>query len=163
MAASEGTTVQGVSASTYTVTGLTPSTMYEFYVYAVCSASEHSYLSYPTTYATNCEAIAAPYSENFDNYTAPASSASTPNNYPDGDMPLCWSFLNRSTSSSSYPQAFLTSYSSYAVSGNCLFFKSSSSTPLFAILPEFTNSIQSLMLRFTYRLRCGRNPGNQGR
>jgi hypothetical protein len=47
--------------------------------------------------------------------------------------------------------AFLSSSTTYAVSGNCLFFKSSSSTPLYAILPDFTDNIQSLTLHFTYR------------
>ena len=46
---------------------------------------------------------------------------------------------------------FLSSSTDYAVSGNCLFFKSSKDTPLYAILPEFTNNISDLMLTFTYR------------
>ena len=56
-----------------------------------------------------------------------------------------------STSTSTYPQIFLTSYSTYAVSGNCLFFKSSKTTPAYAILPVFADDIASLKLSFTYR------------
>ena len=47
--------------------------------------------------------------------------------------------------------AFLTSHSSYAVSGNCLFFKSSSTTPIYAVLPEFVANLNTLQITFTYR------------
>ena len=66
-------------------------------------------------------------------------------------MPSCWKFFNMSNTSSSYPQVFLSSTSGYIVSGNCLFFKSSSTTPLYARLPEFSNNISDLKLTFTYR------------
>ena len=93
------------------------------------------------------------YAEDFndDTYTSVATSTTAPSGYPDVSLPYCWQFLNRSESTGTYPQAFLTSYSTYAVSGNCLFFKSSSSTPLYAILPEFEEDIKEYQLTFTYR------------
>ena len=142
-----------VTATTnpFEVQNLDPSTVYEFYVRAICSATDYSNWSNPASYATECVALTAPYTENFDSYATSSSSATAPGDYPNNQMPLCWSFLNRSTTTSTYPQAFLTTNSSYVVSGKCLFFKSSSSTPLYAVLPEFTDNIQALTLHFTYR------------
>lgn len=56
-----------------------------------------------------------------------------------------------SSSTSTYPQVFISSINAYVVEGNCLFFKSSSSTPLYAILPQFENNLSDLMISFTYR------------
>ncbi len=102
--------------------------------------------------ALDCSARTLPYTENFDNYTGGISSdTETPANYPDVDMPQCWLFPNRSESANDYPIVFLSSNSNYAVSGNCLFFKSSSTTPAYAVLPDFVSAIQNLQMYFTYR------------
>ena len=93
------------------------------------------------------------YAEDFndDTYTPVSTSTGAPSGYPNVALPYCWQFLNLSESTSTYPQAFLTSSSTYAVSGNCLFFKSSNATPLYAILPEFVQDISEYQLTFTYR------------
>jgi len=145
-----GTTVN-VTDTFALLTGLTSSTMYDVYVRQNCAGGDESPWSEVVGFSTNCTPISVPYTEDFNSYVTSSSSATAPSDYPNDQMPLCWSFLNRSTSSTTYPAAFLTSYSTYAVSGNCLFFKSSSSTPLYAILPEFSEDIQSLSLKFTYR------------
>ncbi len=100
---------------------------------------------------SDCTGLTLPYAENFDAYTGNATSTTAPTGYPSITLPDCWSFLNMSESTSTYPQAFLTSNTSYAVSGNCLFFKSSSSTPLYAILPSFGAQSGHWQLSFTYR------------
>ncbi|MBR4136493.1 MAG: fibronectin type III domain-containing protein, partial [Bacteroidales bacterium] len=140
-----------VTTNPYEVQGLNGSELYQFYVRAVCSPTDHSYWSNPTQAATLCDALAVPYSENFNSYTTTATSSTAPALYPNDFMPTCWTFLNRSTSSSTYPMVFLSSYSAYAVSGNTLFFKSSSTTPIYAVLPSFTMPLQSLQITFTYR------------
>ncbi|MBQ9417145.1 MAG: hypothetical protein IJU19_01030, partial [Bacteroidales bacterium] len=68
--------------------------------------------------------VVLPYDESFDGY-APVSTGSTaPTGYPTGHMlPDCWKFLNLSASTSTYPQMFLTSSSSYRVEGNGFLFK----------------------------------------
>ncbi|MBR4535498.1 MAG: fibronectin type III domain-containing protein [Bacteroidales bacterium] len=66
----EGTTLQGITTDTFTVSNLTHSTQYEFYVIAVCSATDHSYLSNSITQATDCGAITAPYTENFTSFVS---------------------------------------------------------------------------------------------
>ena len=137
-----------------TITGLTPANTYYVWVRAHCSDADQSPWMGGIHFNTACEAITVDadhhYTQNFDNYTG-STSTTAPTGYPDDELPLCWQFLNRSDNSSTYPMAFISSNSGYPVSGNCLFFKSSSTTPLYAILPEFTTDIADLMLTFTYR------------
>lgn len=136
----------------YQLTNLMPNTPYEVQVMADCGFGETSVYSSPVAFTTICSAIATlPYTENFDNYTSSATAATAPSGYPNHVLPDCWNFLNMSATTSTYPQMFLTSYSAYAVSGKCLFFKSSSSTPAYAVLPPFAEDIQSLQISFTYR------------
>ena len=145
-------TVVTAATHPYEVQNLTDATAYQFYVRAVCDATDHSAWSPVVGSVTPCNgALALPYSEDFDGYVANSSSSSYPSDYPNDILPACWSFLNRSTNSDEYPMAFLTTNSGYAVSGNCLFFRSSASTPLYAVLPEFTDNLQSQVLTFTYR------------
>ena len=124
-------------------------TEYNVVVYPLCDEAK----TIEGSFTTACAPMTSvDWTENFNSYTTGiATSTSAPTGYPDVTLPDCWQFLNRSTSSSEYPMAFLSSYSSYAVSGNCLFFKSSSTTPLYAILPQFTEAINTLQLCFTYR------------
>ena len=137
-----------------TLTGLTHSTTYYVWVRAHCSDANQSPWIGGIHFNTACEARTIDalnhYTENFDSYSG-STSSTTPTGYPDVELPICWQFLNRSTTSTTYPQAFISSANGYPVSGNCLFFKSSSTDPLYAILPEFTNNISDLMLTFTYR------------
>ena len=143
-------TIVSASANPFEVQGLTSSSQYEFYVRALCSASDISSWSNPCTGFTDCEAISLPYTEDFNSYATTATTT-VPSNYPDDVLPLCWTFLNRSTSSSTYPIAYVSSASAYVVSGNCLFFKSSSSTPLYAVLPAFDADLNTMQITFTYR------------
>ena len=135
----------------FEVTGLNASTMYQFYVRALCDGSDFSDWSASVQAATDCGVISVPYTEDFNAYSTTVTGATAPSDYPNDILPLCWSFLNRSTTSSAYPAAFLTAYNTYAVSGNCLFFKSSSTTPLYAILPEFDADLNTLQITFTYK------------
>ena len=128
-----------------------PNTEYDFYVRANCGGGDYSEAAM-LTFRTACGAITSfPWSENFNGYSTTATGTTTPSGYPNVELPGCWTFLNRSETSSTYPQVYLSSYSDYAVSGNCLFFKSSKDTPLYAVLPEFGTNISGLELSFTYR------------
>jgi hypothetical protein len=147
----EGSTTYTINATSYTFTGLNANTTYSAHVRAVCGNGDVSdYVD--VQFTTPCGSVSVPYAENFDNYTQGISTGTTnPTGYPAVDMPSCWTFLNRSTTIGSYPMAFLTSSTTYAVSGNCLFFKSSSTTPLYAVLPEMSENLSELQLTFTYR------------
>ena len=141
-----------VTATTCTLSNLNPSTVYSVQVKADCSGGEESPYSDPITFTTECLPLSTlPYTENFDSYTQYATALTAPSGYPNIELPLCWSFLNMSSSTSTYPQVFLTSSTTYAVAGRCLFFKSSSSTPLYAVLPSFTENARNMQITFTYR------------
>ena len=142
-----------VTSNPGTINNLTAATTYYAYVRANCGNNGYSDWSNAScTFITECDAITnLPWNENFDAYTADATSTTTPSTYPNVVLPTCWQFLNRSETSNTFPQVFLSSSTSYAVSGNCLFFKSSDTTPLYAILPEFSEDITNLQLTFTYR------------
>lgn len=55
------------SISSYTFTGLNPSTTYEYYVRAVCGTNDMSFWSGPVEFRTTQIPAVLPYSENFDN------------------------------------------------------------------------------------------------
>ena len=103
------------------------------------------------SHAQTCTGLTLPYAENFDAYTGNATGTTAPTGYPSITLPDCWTFLNMSEGTSAYPQVFLTSSTTYAVSGNCLFFKSSSTTPLYASMPDFGAQSGAWLLSFKYR------------
>ena len=153
------TTYQTVqtNATNITLTGLTQATMYDVYVRANCSG-EISDWSFVETFTTTCNPISSlPYIEDFDSYTSDVVTSTTqPSSYPNHTMPSCWNILNMdNTPGTNYPQAFLTSSTTYASSGNTLFFKSKKATSLFAILPKINIDIDTLQISFIYR-----NEGN---
>lgn len=132
---------------------LVPATDYNARVQHICDANHTSGWVY-ADFTTSCDGInltTSSYEENFNSYYVNTTSSGSPTNYPNDVLPNCWRFLNRSESIYSYPQAFLTSSYDYAVTGNCLLFKSSNTTPLYAILPGFENPTSRLRLTFTYR------------
>jgi hypothetical protein len=144
-------TVTETTVDLSTVFTLEGSTTYQVSVRANCGGEDYSDWSTAAEFTTPCMPMALPYEEDFNSYSTSATSSSAPSGYPNHTMPLCWNFLNMSTSTSTYPQMFLSSYSTYAVSGNCLFFKSSNETPAYAVLPQFTEDIQNIVVSFTYR------------
>ena len=157
-----GTLIMMNTTNPSVVTGLQPGTKYNVYVRAVCNADVMSEWSAPVTFTTQCLTMSLTesiYTEDFDSYLHVSSNTTIPSGYPNVDLPYCWTFLNRGEGSSSYPQAFLTSYQYYAVSGNALFLKSSQTTPLYAILPTFEENIRNMMISFVYRHE-GTSPSN---
>lgn len=65
-----GAVVNIVNTNPYTITGLTPSTRYEFYMRAYCSASEQSIWVGPIQFNTVCIAQPTPYYESFNDADA---------------------------------------------------------------------------------------------
>ena len=123
--------------STYNSNGATltlvPSTSYQVKVRAYCDADHQGSWCNPISFATECDVISAVgYSENFDSYT-------TGNNV----LPICWSYIN--TTTTSYYQAYPKIYNYSANSpSNCLYFYSYYSSsydpqPQYAILPEMSD------------------------
>ena len=90
-----GTTVVA-NSNPYTITGLTASTAYTFYVRGICSATDSSYWSLPFHTTTSCAAITqVPYMENFDSYAGSTTTSVSVNN-----LPVCWHNINNGTNSS---------------------------------------------------------------
>jgi hypothetical protein len=85
--ATEGTTVADDDGTLgVTLDNLTSNTTYEYYVSAVCSATETSDLSLPSTFTTLCDTFTAPYVENFDGSNWVPGSFSV-----DDIIDACWS------------------------------------------------------------------------
>ena len=145
------TSVSNPTGFSVQLTGLTSNTLYQVRMRSVCGAGDESQYVY-ASFRTDCGILSIPYTEDFNSYSGAISSGSTtPSGYPNCEMPSCWTILNLSQTSSSYPQAFISNYSSYASSGNCFFVRSSSATPLYAILPTFNVDINTLQMTFKYR------------
>ena len=95
----EGVVINNVT-NPYTITGLTASTAYDFYVQANCNLFEHSDWSSALTVTTLCDVISTlPYEESFDVY---------PDNV-DFPMPECWLRNSSNTASAPYPHITTTS------------------------------------------------------
>ena len=84
-----GTLLTGVTNKPDTLTGLTPSTTYDWYVRASCGAGSTSPWEGPSSFTTLCLANTAyPYTEGFENSVAPQ----------------CWSVINVSGTSANWAQ-----------------------------------------------------------
>ena len=135
-----------VTASTnpYTVTGLNPSMVYDFYVTADCGGGDSSATSFVYSAATACAAIdALPYINNFDGYGTGTTA-----------YPLCWGKINTYTSGD---RPYINS-TCYAGVGS-LYFYGNTGTYNIAITPEFdaTIPINTLQATFMYRASSAAN------
>jgi len=108
---------------------------YDVRVKAVCSATDASeWATYSFTSA--CAPQAIPYVEGFESY---ATNTTTPD---------CWTMLNHNPSG--YPKAYVNTSSAYVHSGSkSLYFQSSSSTPMYAVMPSF--DVENVNVTFYYR------------
>ena len=138
--------------TTGTITGLTPRTTYYAWARKQCTGVYSGWVELGK-FVTKCNTFdELPYVENFDGYTSDVSmSTGAPATYPDNTLPQCWTFLNLATSAYDYPQAFITSTSSFADSVNGLIFLSKRNTSLFAVLPKFNTNIELMQITFAYR------------
>ncbi|MBQ6742675.1 MAG: fibronectin type III domain-containing protein [Bacteroidales bacterium] len=103
----------GLTAMTYTVTGLDANTRYTFGVEANCGAEDGLSSLRTVSGRTACGAVSLPYSTGFE--AADLMSGSNP-------LPYCWARYNSAGSFYPYAQSN-TSYSTYSRSGsNCLNF-----------------------------------------
>ncbi len=59
-------TFVNTTATTYSLTGLNPSSAYDFYVQAVCDSADSSIFTGPYSFFTFCDVTTSPYLQNFD-------------------------------------------------------------------------------------------------
>ena len=142
----EGTSATIVTANTnpFTVQNLTPATSYEFYVRAVCSATDQSsWTTQPAAGTTQCAGnVALPYTENFEGYTGSTYSDAN------GIAPVCWTTYSTNTTYGA-PHIVGSGSYHYASSGNSLIFTcGAAGSDAYAALPEFNQPLNTLHLNF---------------
>ena len=129
-----GTTETVYSTST-TISGLTASTAYDFYVKSDCGGGDESANSNVLTIMTACDAITTlPFEDSFDTYGTGSTI-----------YPACWSKIN--TYSSDRPYINTTNYSA---PGAMYFYAGTSGTYNIAITPLFDASIPVNTLQATF-------------
>ena len=118
-----------VTGNSITLAGLQAATTYSVSVKAVCSATDESDFSTPISFTTLCEAIALPYTEDFDNLS--------------GNLPNCWTKIGAGT-------AAKYSSTTYAHSGNYSLRFNGATSNLVA-LPEMDAPTNTLTMSFWTR------------
>lgn len=122
------------NTSSYTLTGLTNSSIYNVRVKAVCSPTDGSLWSNNINFNTSCDVISVlPWSDYFDNYGTLT-------------FPLCWSKI---TTYSTYPYFSTTNNSSPK---SLYFYLNSLSGYEIASTPQFNSSINLSTLRVKFKL-----------
>ncbi|MBQ9418194.1 MAG: fibronectin type III domain-containing protein, partial [Bacteroidales bacterium] len=150
-------------ASALTAEGLDASTANVYIAFKIAAGGSSS-LGYTAIDniridAPSCSAT-LPYTENFDSYSGNGVSTGTSVPSTAGyaypychDMASCWTFPYMSTTTSTYPQVFITSHSDYQVSGNGLIFKTNNSAPrAWAILAK-DFGIDPIRLAFSFKYK----------
>ena len=136
-----GTTVQVQGTPSTTITGLSASTTYDFYVRADCSGGDVSTWT-SLTVATLCDAVSTlPFTENFDNYGTGTATA----------YPPCWSKYTTYTNSTALPYCSSTNYQG---TGSLYLYVATSGTYNMAITPAFDNTILMNTLQATFMYRA---------
>ncbi len=136
------------SDTTVTLSGLSSSTTYEVYIEGECSdAEEGNPISDTITFATTCTAITI---TNDDTYTQDFENGTI------NEAPLCWTKVVESTSSN------LSGINTYKYEGSySLVLKASSycTQPMIA-LPEFTNDLSELRVKFYSKSESSTSSGD---
>ena len=153
------TPVETTNNTGFELTGLNHTTKYEFYVRAVCSATDRSLWSNVATGTTQCgiwQYADMPLVENFDGVTGTTSS--TINNHV---LPNCWDYINTSTTTSGtsstgypgYPIAYNGASTSYSGSNHMRFYTYTTAAygDQYAILPQFGFSLDTVVVGFYAR------------
>ncbi|MBR5725557.1 MAG: fibronectin type III domain-containing protein [Muribaculaceae bacterium] len=144
---SAGTTVNVTGTPSTTITGLTSSSTYDFYVKSDCGGGDESPWSVKATGSTLCDAITQlPYTQNFD--ANPWTSL--PGSGTVALMPNCWERINTYSS----PRPFCYDKPDYYYNNTpFLYFYATSGYYNIAIMPEVDASIpiNTLKVSFMYR------------
>ena len=147
-------TIVTANANPYTVQNLTPATPYEFYVRALCSATDQSpWSTQAASGVTQCSgAVALPYTENFDSYVGTTYSDAN------GIAPACWTTFSTNTS---YGAPHITGSGSYHFTHsdpNCMVFTcGSAGSDAYAALPTFNQPLNTLTLNFWRAMESATN------
>ena len=147
-----GTKVETTNNTAFTVEGLNHSRKYEFYVRAICSATDKSEWSAVAIGTMQCgvwQYADMPLVENFDSYTG--NTSGTVANHR---MPNCWSYLNAGTNTTymGLPSIYngTTAYYKHSTPNSLRFYSPTATTngDQIAILPEFGFDLDTLEISF---------------
>lgn len=128
----------------YTLSHLSPSSAYYVRVKQMCDSVHSTFYTNKVSFNTVCAPITElPWTESFESFDVATNT---------DPAPACWAFLNRSTSTSAYPQVYVNNSSTYVKTGTkSLYFKSSSTTSVYAVMPEIGVPLNTLQLTFSHR------------
>ncbi len=101
-----------VNSNPYTVTGLTPSTQYEFYMRAYCNATEQSIWVGPINFNTTCIVQPTPYYENLNDGDITSKKFCWTTNNVDGD-PAQWTIQETEARIWPQPVNFFEPFTAY--------------------------------------------------
>lgn len=134
--ATEWNTLNITNEPQLVLSNLANSTLYDVRVKAVCDENnESAWTNFQFT--SDCGYTALPYVEDFERFAT--------NTQPD-----CWSSLNNTWPTNSWPMVYVNNSSTYVHNGSLsLYFKSSSTTSVYAVMPAF--DAQNLKVTFFYR------------
>lgn len=132
--------VKTATSATATVTGLTAQTSYKFYVRAYCESTDQS-AELVKVFKTPCAGESLPWDCGFE-----SSEGYSTGSYSSA-APTCWDMLN--ANQGAYPYIYIST--SYANSGNGLYFQSSKSKYGYIILPPFEHGLDVLKLSFSHK------------
>ena len=128
------------STKKVTIGGLADQSTYDIYVRTSCDATNNSYWFGPVEVRTTCSAVAVPYEEGFEDYTTSTL------------VNGCFTLLNEHSDKYGnfpYAQVVTGEYHSRGVYGLKMY--SSATEPLYLVLPEFVDALNTLKLTFDYR------------
>ena len=138
----------------YTVNGLMPSSVYQFYVRPVCAVGDTAIWSAALIGGTECLTTPLPYSENFDAYNGSTYSTA-------GVLPICWDGYSNGTNAAYFPH--ITGSGSYWYphsNPNALTMTSGTAaygdTKIVA-LPPFEQPLSTLSMTFWYKMENATN------
>ncbi len=124
----------GITGTSYTLTGLTPNTLYSFSLEANCSATESSFWQ-SIDVRTDCGVQSVPYFDNFEGQIS-------------GEHPICWEHLTHATGNVNL--CYVYGYWVYE-GQRALYFDYSQSTGNTLALPSFSTPTNQLRMRFMHR------------
>ncbi|TNE28891.1 MAG: PKD domain-containing protein [Bacteroidetes bacterium] len=152
-----GTVITGVTGSPYNVTGLSPSTAYDFYITRDCGTNGTSDVTGPLTVSTVCGPVAAPFVETFE---SPGWVKGT--FFPDlGSLEPCWtrsdttSFIWSVENLNTFPNNSGPDGDHTTGSGNYMYtdFRSTANVSTFLQMPNIDLSpLDTPELRFFYHM-----------
>ena len=150
---SNGVDTLDVTDSSYVFDNLTPSTVYNISVRALCDGGDTS-MAVSIVASTACVYANLPIIEDFENYTGSTSTSPV----PEGFLPMCWDIYNDGTRTNYQYCPYIYNSSTYSHSGsNCIRFysyNSSGDSNQYLILPPVDpDDYQISDLQLTFWLR----------